>query len=193
MILATCQCHILSYTPSIWVSHSCTKSSLWKPSVKAPRCYIRLWRVNLGIFMLAPNIVTRCWRKKSTNLWPSGVAPWKPDCRTGFLSQFSFPLFGFHHISEAWVAIWFKWEKSGLFRNQLWQFSAQNCSWVLGSSASNCTGKTISWKKDSKYFLFAFPWRIERCTMSLLIFHCEATLVSRRLNRNPLRSTWQLI
>ena len=104
--------------------------------------------------MLAPNIVTRCWRKKSTNLWPSGVAPWKPDCRTGFLSQFSFPLFGFHHISEAWVAIWFKWEKSGLFRNQLWQFSAQNCSWVLGSSASNCTGKTISWKKDSKYFLF---------------------------------------
>ena len=28
MILATCQCHILSYIPSIWVSHSCTKSSL---------------------------------------------------------------------------------------------------------------------------------------------------------------------
>ena len=27
MILATCQCHIISYTPSIWVSHSCTKSS----------------------------------------------------------------------------------------------------------------------------------------------------------------------
>ena len=25
--LATCQCHILSYIPSIWVSHSCTKSS----------------------------------------------------------------------------------------------------------------------------------------------------------------------
>ena len=50
--------------------------------------------------MLAPNIVTRCWRKKSTNLWPSGVAPWKPDCRTGFLSQFSFPRFWFHHISE---------------------------------------------------------------------------------------------
>ena len=28
--------------------------------------------------------LTSCWRKKSTNLWPSGAAPWKLECRTGF-------------------------------------------------------------------------------------------------------------
>ena len=91
--------------------------------------------------------------------------------------------------------------KSGLhFKRKIWNQAPSLtifCSellLVLGSSASNCKGKTISWKKYSKYFLFTFPWRIERCTMSLLIFYCEATLLFQpSVSTGTHFHSWQLI
>ena len=98
------------------------------------------------------NIVVRCWRKKSTNLWPSGAAPWNPGCRTGLfylLSQFCFvfipkvphrfffifyPSFQLFIPPSQFCFVFIPKVgcilrgKSGI-RHQVWQFSAQNCSW----------------------------------------------------------------
>ena len=42
-----------------------------------------LW-ISLSLISTSTPLCLRCWKRRSTNLWPSGAAPWNPDCRTGF-------------------------------------------------------------------------------------------------------------
>ena len=43
-----------------------------------------LW-ISLSLISTSTLLCLRCWKRRSTNLWPSGAAPWNLDCRTGFL------------------------------------------------------------------------------------------------------------
>ena len=107
-----------------------------------------LW-ISLSLISTSTLLCLRCWKRRSTNLWPSGAAPWNPDCRTGFL----FLLIKLGNQEAPSLTIF--WSELLLIR---------------GSIAANDTLKTKAWKTQTISF-FAFLWRIEqRCTMSLLIF-----------------------
>ena len=129
-----------------------------------------LW-ISLSLISTSTPLCLRCWKRRSTNLWPSGAAPWNPDCRTGFL----FLLIKLGNQGAPSLTIF--WSELLLIR---------------GSIAANDTLKTKSWKTQTiSFFCISLTDWAALHDVSADFPNCEVTLPLHRLQPELLYSKLQ--